>query len=223
MLSIVIPTYNTGMALKKTIESLVPPPYAREIIIVDGGSSDNTVEIAEEMGARVVFSEKGRGQQLKIGAMSAKGDWLLFLHADTSLPKDWGQEVCDFVARECVRQHAGYFTFALDDNHTAAKRLEKIVSWRCRMLGLPYGDQGLLISRDLYKEVGGFADIPLMEDDDIVRRIGKSRLNQLSVKAVTSAKRYQHDGYVKRMMRNVTCLTLYFLGLSPKKIVKLYG
>jgi len=175
-----------------------------------------------KLDVKTIAADKGRGRQLKDGAEAASGDWLLFLHADTVLPKDWGIEVCAFVAKEGVRQHAGYFTFALDDDDRAAKRLEKIVSWRCRLLGLPYGDQGLLISRDLYNEIGGFSEIPLMEDVDIVRRIGKHRLRQLSSCAVTSATRYQKQGYFKRMMRNLSCLTLYFLGLSPNKIVKLY-
>lgn len=222
MLSIVIPTYNSAKTLSRTIDSLVPPPYAREIIVVDGGSSDETLNIATGLGAGVVSSQKGRGSQLKAGAEAAIGDWLLFLHADTVLPKDWGLNVCGFIAEDAKRQRAGYFTFALDDDNAKAKRLEKIVSWRCRLLGLPYGDQGLLISRTLYDQVGGFSEIPLMEDVDIVRRIGKSRLCQLSTCAHTSAERYQQEGYIKRIMRNLTCLTLYFLGLSPSRIVKLY-
>ncbi|MDV7338279.1 TIGR04283 family arsenosugar biosynthesis glycosyltransferase [Terasakiella sp. A23] len=223
MLSIVIPTYNTSVGLKQTVGSLVPPPYAREIIVVDGGSTDDTLDVAKDLDVKVVKAPKGRGSQLKAGGEAASGDWLLFLHADTILPQDWGLEVCKFIAEEGERQRAGYFTFALDDEDSSAKRLEKIVSWRCRLLGLPYGDQGLLISRNLYDEIGGFSDIPLMEDVDIVRRIGKRRLRQLSARAVTSAIRYRHHGYVKRSLRNFTCLTLYFLGVSPKRIVKLYG
>ncbi len=222
MISIVIPTYNSEKALRRTIESLVPPPYAREIVVVDGGSSDGTIHMADGLGARVVHAPKGRGSQLRAGGQAAVGDWLLFLHADTVLPPDWGRDVSTFIAEDAKRQRAGFFTFALDDEKTSAKRLEKMVSWRCRLLGLPYGDQGLLISRSLYEEVGGFSDIPLMEDVDIVRRIGKSRLCQLSTCAVTSATRYQKQGYLRRSLRNLTCLALYFLGLSPKKIVKLY-
>lgn len=223
MLSIVIPTYNSSVGLKQTVDSLVPPPYAREIVVVDGGSSDDTLAVAKELDVRIVHSQKGRGHQLKAGAEAAVGDWLLFLHADTVLPENWGHEVCSFIAAHGERQEAGYFTFALDDEDEMAQRLEKIVSWRCRLLGLPYGDQGLLISRKLYDDVGGFRDIPLMEDVDIVRRIGKDRLCQLSARAVTSSIRYRQNGYIKRMLRNVTCLTLYFLGVSPDRIVKLYG
>ncbi|SCA57281.1 putative Glycosyl transferase, group 2 family protein [Candidatus Terasakiella magnetica] len=222
MLSIVIPTYNSAMSLKKTIASLVPPPYAREIIVVDGGSSDATLKIAQELADRIVTAPKGRGAQLKAGAEAASGDWLLFLHSDTHLPDHWGAEVASFIAGQSSDVRAGYFTFALDEEHEKAKRLEKIVSWRCRLLGLPYGDQGLLISRDHYDQVGGFSDIPLMEDVDMVRRIGKKHLKQLSVKAVTSAVKYQKEGYLRRMMRNATCLTLYFLGLSPQRILKIY-
>lgn len=223
MLSIVIPTYNSASTLKHTIDSLVPPPYAREIIVVDAGSSDDTRDVALDMGARFVLTGKGRGQQLKAGAQEAIGDWLLFLHSDTLLPPDWGAEVSTFIANQAMRERAGYFTFALDDEDEPAKRLEKIVSWRCRLLGLPYGDQGLLISRELYTQVGGFRDIPLMEDVDIVRRIGKKRLSPLAARAVTSAIRYRQEGYVRRSLRNITCLTLYFLGVSPHKIVKLYS
>ncbi|NVK19701.1 MAG: TIGR04283 family arsenosugar biosynthesis glycosyltransferase [Methylocystaceae bacterium] len=224
MLSIVIPTYNSSVGLKQTVDSLVPPPYAREIVVVDGGSTDDTLAVAQSLDVRIVKSPKGRGHQLAAGAQAAVGDWLLFLHADTVLPENWGQEVCSFIlAHGAGQEEAAYFTFALDDEDERAERLEKIVSWRCRLLGLPYGDQGLLISRKLYEEVGGFREIPLMEDVDIVRRIGKDRLCQLPTRAVTSSVRYRQNGYIKRMLRNVTCLTLYFLGVSPERIVKLYG
>lgn len=222
MLSIIIPTYNSEKTLAQTINSLVPPPYAREVIVVDGGSTDATHDIANKAADKVVVSPKGRGIQLKNGAKAAKGEWLLFLHADTLLPENWGTEVCSFVAKGTQREQAAYFTFALDDDQAAAKRLEKIVSWRSRILGLPYGDQGLLISRHLYDQVGGFNDMVLMEDVDIVRRIGKKRLRQLSARAMTSAVRYRQHGYIRRSLRNLTCLGLFFLGLSPNRIVKLY-
>jgi len=222
MLSIIIPTYNSADWLEKTLQGLVPPPYAREIIVVDGGSDDDTQEIAKKYGDHVITASKGRGSQLRAGAEQACGDWLLFLHADTVLDTGWGVEVCRFIAESSGRPCAGYFTFALDDAAIAARRLERIVLWRNRVLGLPYGDQGLLISRQHYNEIGGFYDYPLMEDVDIVRRIGKKRLSRLNCKAQTSAQKYNKNGYIARVMRNVTCLSLYFLGLSPHKIVKLY-
>jgi len=222
MLSIVIPTYNSAAGLEKTLQRLVPPPYAREIIVVDGGSCDETLEIARRYGDQVVSCPKGRGTQLRFGATQASGDWMLFLHSDTQLQTGWGSDVCAFIAQSSGAHRAGYFSFALDDERISARRLEKIVAWRSRVLGLPYGDQGLLISRDHYDRIGGFRDIPLMEDVDIVRRIGRKHLYPLSSAALTSAVKYQQNGYARRMLRNVACLSLYFLGLSPHTIVKLY-
>ncbi len=222
MLSIVIPTYNSSESLEATIQALVTPPYVREVIVVDGGSHDGTQDIAQQQADRLVTAEKGRGSQLRAGAQAAKGDWLLFLHADTVLEQNWGREVSNFIAANGAQDRAAYFTFALDDESDEARRLEKIVCLRCRLLGLPYGDQGLLIRRAHYEKIGGFRDIPLMEDVDIVRRIGKKHLHGLATRALTSAQKYRKLGYGRRMARNVFCLSLYFLGISPQRILKFY-
>jgi hypothetical protein len=118
---------------------------------------------------------------------------------------------------------AGYFDLALDDNAPAARRLERIVAWRCRVLALPYGDQGLLISRRLYDAVGGFAAIPLMEDVDLVHRLGRNRLRPIGAMMLASARRYRRDGYLRRPLRNLCCLALYVAGVSPARIAKIYG
>src|SRR5439155_10555591 len=118
---------------------------------------------------------------------------------------------------------AGYFDFALDDPGPAARRLERIVAWRCRALALPYGDQGLLISRSLYDAVGGFARMPLMEDVDLVRRLGRRRLARIGGPCIASPRRYRRGGYWRRPLRNLFCLSLYFAGVSPYRIVRLYG
>jgi hypothetical protein len=117
---------------------------------------------------------------------------------------------------------AGYFAFALDDRSPAARRLERIVAWRSRALALPYGDQGLLIARALYDRAGGFRAIPLMEDVDLVRRLGRRRLAPLGVPLYASARRYRRDGYVGRMLRNMLCLSLYFMRVPPRRIVRIY-
>jgi hypothetical protein len=126
------------------------------------------------------------------------------------------------AARE-NRERAAYFRYALDDDAPAARRLERVVAWRCRRLGLPYGDQGLLLSRALYDAVGGYRPIVLMEDVDIVRRLGRARLAALDHKAVTSAARYRRDGYLRRSARNLVCLSAWFLGVDPRRIARLYG
>ena len=117
---------------------------------------------------------------------------------------------------------AGYFRFALDSPDPRARRLERLVAWRCRTFGLPYGDQGLLIHRDLLREIGGVRPLPLMEDVDLVRRLGRHRLVALQADAVTSAAKWETEGYLRRSARNLTCLTLWFAGVPPSLIQRLY-
>lgn len=225
-LSIIIPTLNAGEGLRRCL-----PPLAafdalnlvHEVIFADGGSTDDTLAVAEAAGARIVSSEKGRGQQLAAGAEAAQGRWLLFLHADTALERRWQEVVWPFMSDPDNRKRAGHFRFRLDDARNRAKLLERLVAMRVGLFGLPYGDQGLLISRDFYREIGGYKSMPLMEDVDIVRRIGRRHLSRLASDAVTSASRYSHDGYLLRPIRNFLCLSLYFLGVSPRVIAKLYG
>jgi len=128
-----------------------------------------------------------------------------------------------FVAAPGAVGRAGYFAFALDDASPAARRLERIVAWRCRALGLPYGDQGLLIARGLYQAVGGFAALPLMEDVEFARRLGRRRLVPLDALAYASARRYRVGGYIRRPLRNLLCLALYFIGVPARHIARLYG
>jgi rSAM/selenodomain-associated transferase 2 len=226
MLSVIVPTLNAGERLYDCLVALrsgVGSGLIEEIIVVDGGSDDDTVRIAKRGGARVERSAAGRGRQLGHGALRAVGDWFLFLHADTVLAPDWLFAVEQFVEEAGNIRRAGYFRFRLDDDNPAARRLERIVAWRSRTLGLPYGDQGLLLSRPLYADVGGFRPLPLMEDVDLVRRVGKKRLVALGVDAVTSAARYRRHGYLARSLRNLSCLGLYFLGVPPGALVRLYG
>jgi hypothetical protein len=148
---------------------------------------------------------------------------MLFLHADCRLGRGWEAAVAGFLAAPEATGRAGYFDFALDDAAPAARRLEQIVAWRCRVLALPYGDQGLLISRSLYRAVGGFAPLPLMEDVDLVRRLGRGRLARIGARCLSSPKRYRRDGYWRRPLRNLFCLSLYFAGVRPDRIARLYG
>lgn len=220
MLSIVIPTLNAAATLPATLAALGERPPDSEIIVSDGLSADATPAIARGAGVRTVESVRGRGMQFAAGAVAARGDWLLFLHADTLLVPGWAAVVRRFCAAGSRR--AAYFRFMLDDDAAAARRLEALVAWRCRRLGLPYGDQGLLISMDLYREVGGFHALPLMEDVHLVRRLGCDRLVGLDHPAITSAARYE-GGYLRRSLRNLSCLALYFAGVPPARIVRLYG
>ena len=224
-LSIIIASLNAATTLARTLASLTEAAAAMdtETIVVDGGSSDTTTTIANAGGANVIATARGRGRQLAAGAKAARGRWLIFLHADTVLEPFWSTTATTFMAVRSNFLRAGYFKLALDDQVPAARRIERFANWRSRTFGLPYGDQGLLMSRTLYNSLGGFSDIPLMEDVDIVRRIGKEKLVELPATATTSADRYKRDGYVLRPLRNLTLLSLYFLGVPPNQLVKLYG
>ncbi|MGD9968757.1 MAG: TIGR04283 family arsenosugar biosynthesis glycosyltransferase [Hyphomonadaceae bacterium] len=215
--SIIIPALNAGGSIGATLASAAG---VDEIIVIDGGSSDATVAAAEAAGARVIVTARGRGRQLAAGAVAARSDWLLFLHADTVLAPEWLGVAHEHMASG--RGTAAAFRFALDDSSWQARLLERGVDLRTRWLGLPYGDQGLLIDRELYDELGGYRPIPIMEDVDLVRRIGAKRLIQLECAAITSATRWRRRGWVRQSLGNQICLALYFLGVSPEHIRRLY-
>jgi rSAM/selenodomain-associated transferase 2 len=221
--SVVIPTLNAADTLAGLVEQLQASPIVKEIVVADGGSSDETTAIARTTSTQVIAAPRGRGIQLAVGADAAAGDWLLFLHADCRLSPDWEAAVAAFLAAPEATSRAGYFDFALDDSAPAARRLERIVAWRSRALALPYGDQGLLIARGLYRAVGGFAPLPLMEDVDLVRRLGRRRLARIGTHCISSPRRYRRGGYWRRPLRNLLCLSLYFAGVPPRRIARLYG
>jgi rSAM/selenodomain-associated transferase 2 len=223
LVSAVIPTLNAAATLPAVLRTLRSEPLIREVVISDGGSADETIAIAGAAGARVIAAPRGRGTQLAAGAATASSDWLLFLHADCLPGPNWAEAVGAFITVQQAAARAGYFDLALDDPAPAARRLERIVAWRCRLLALPYGDQGLLIGRGLYDAVGGFAPLPLMEDVDLARRLGRRRLRPIGVCCIVSARRYIRDGYLRRPLRNLLCLSLYFVGLPPERIMRLYG
>jgi rSAM/selenodomain-associated transferase 2 len=219
--TVVIPTLNAAPTLAVTLASLVVPDgqIQAEILVVDGGSNDATCVIAESAGARVITAARGRGIQLAAGVAAVRSPWLLLLHADTRLDPSW---------QDAVRRHtadagrAGYFRFALDSADPRSRSLERAVGWRCSTLALPYGDQGLLIHRDLLTKIGGIRPLPLMEDVDLVRRLGRRRLVPLEARAITSARRWEHDGWRRRSLRNLLCLGLFFAGVPPRWICLLY-
>src|SRR5262249_30057462 len=145
----------------------------------------------------------------------------LLLHADTRLSPNWLKAVGDHMAGSTGR--AGYCRFRLDSAHPQARRMERMVAWRCRFFALPDGDQGLLIHRGLLREVGGMRTLPLMEDVDLVCRLGRRRLKPLPISAITSAEKWQRQGWYRRSLRNLLCLALYFAGIPPRLIIRLYA
>jgi len=222
-ISIIIPTLNAGPRLSATIEALeeVRETLAVELIVVDGGSTDDTRMRAAAAGATVIEAPRGRATQLSVGAREASGRWLLFLHADTTLEPFWSTTITSFMRAKGNVLKAAYFTFALDDASSAARRVEGMANWRARKLGLPQGGQGLFLSRTKYASLVGYLDLPIMEDVDIARRIGKENLVELPATATTSAETYRRGGYTLRQLRNFTLLALYFLGVPPRRLVRL--
>lgn len=229
MISVVIPALNAQATLPETLTALIPAAVeglVREVIVVDGGSADLTRQLADSAGADVITANPGRGGQLLAGAARSKHPWFLFLHADTVLDTGWEREAWHFIDRVDTgkaKLAAAAFRFALDDDGAAPRILERLVRLRCAVLRWPYGDQGLLIPRRLYDEVGGYKSLPVMEDIDLTRRLGARRLKFLRARAVTSAQRYQSEGYVQRAFRNQMCLLMYALNIPAARISQFYG
>ena len=220
--SIVIPVLNAGAALPATLTALAEGLEAgliRELIFSDGGSGDGIEALAEAAGAVLVQGPPGRGGQLARGAGVAQGDWLLFLHADTHLGPGWARAVLDHICHHGAQ--AGYFRLAFRSDARAARRVAGWANWRSRVFGLPYGDQGLLVRRAEYDAVGGYPDIPLMEDVAMARAL-KGRLRALEATAFTSAARYQSRGWLRRGGRNLITLVRYLAGADPVRLARFY-
>lgn len=229
MISVIIPTLNAASTLPETLSALIPAAVeglVREVIVVDGGSTDSTERIADAAGVEFVKAATGRGQQLAAGAARGRFNWLLFLHADTVMNEGWIREAALFMRAVDEGKRpasAAAFRFKLDDAGAKPRTLEALVRVRCALLRLPYGDQGLLIPRSLYNEVGGYRPLSIMEDVDLVRRLGRSRVSMLETAALTSAERYRRDGYLARTLRNQSCLMAYFAGIPVERIARRYA
>jgi len=220
-LSIVIPTLNSANDLPDTLASLIEGLDAglvRDLIVSDGGSGDATVLMAGDVGAHVVTGLAGRGGQLQRGAAAAKGDWMLFLHADTHLPAGWAGVVSNHIANH---KTAGYFRLKFRASGIAPVIVAGWANLRSR-LGLPYGDQGLLISAALYRDKGGYADIALMEDVAMARQL-RGCLTRLPATATTGAEKYLGQGWFWRGALNLWTLARYALGVSPQKLARHYN
>ncbi len=225
MISVIIPTLNAEAYLAQALAPLVEAAadgLVKQVIVADGGSGDATLAIAEAAGCDIVMSQKGRARQMIAGADAARAPWLLFLHADTVLERTWLAETHAFITRAGAATRAAAYTFAFDDDSAPARRVQYWARARATILKLPYGDQGLLISRQLYDALGGYRDIGLMEDVDIVRRIGVARLTILKSCAVTSADKYRRDGFSRRAWRNLGLLARYYCGADPNTLAQGY-
>lgn len=227
-ISVVIPALNAEARIAACLTSLAVAKKSgliAETLVVDAGSTDRTVEIAQPFSAKIISAPPGRGGQLQKGAAAAKAAWLLFLHADTALGADWEKEVFDFIHSECCE--VGTFTLRFDQPGVAPSIVAKGAMIRTKICKLPYGDQGLLISRRLYNALGGYHDMPLFEDVDLMQRLRKIRgrraLHVFHANAITSAERYERAGYARQVAGNMWRLLRYSIGVAPKAIAKTYS
>jgi rSAM/selenodomain-associated transferase 2 len=218
-ISVIVPTLNAGIGLHHTLMCLMEAVDAgliREVIVSDAGSDDQTLQIAKDWGAKIVNGLPSRGGQLRRGCAIAKGEWLLVLHADTVLSDGW----TSVLAQHLRTDLAGWFSLKFDAGGMQGKIVALWANLRSRM-GLPYGDQGLLIPRQLYDAVGGYLDVPLMEDVALARAL-KGQLRRLDAVAITSAEKYQKQGWLRRGARNLWTLARYFAGVSPDTLSDSY-
>lgn len=222
-ISVIIPTLNATPGLRETMLSLMEGLDAglvRELILTDGGSTDGVEKMADFVGAELVIGEAGRGGQLKRGAERAEGDWLLVLHADTWMPEGWAEAVVQHLAKSYDKA----LVFSLSFRDAKGFWPKMTAGWanlRTKRFDLPYGDQALLISRELYDEIGGYADMPLMEDVDLARRLkGKIVLSPLRVR--TDPSRYRTSGWWRQGARNLFRLLRFRLGADPATLSRGY-
>ena len=218
--SVIIPTLNEERQILATLDS-VHQHQPREVIVVDGGSTDATVRLASQRSARVINSKPGRAGQMNAGAAMADGQVLLFLHADTRLPPKWLSVVLDALRRPEVA--AGSFRFSISGAFPGKSFVEWTTGLRSKWLQRPYGDQGLFLKCSLFEELGGFADLPIMEDYEFVRRLRRrGRIITAAEPAVTSARRWQRLGVFRTTLLNQLVVAGYHLGVHPQKLAALY-
>lgn len=224
MISVIIPTLNAAKTLPETLTALVPAAvegFVREVIVCDGGSQDGTEAIADAVGAEFIRSAAGQGQQLALGASRAHSPWLLFLQPDTTLDAGWMRDASVFMRAVDEGKRpvsAAAFRLKLDAAGTAPRLVEMLNRLRCSLLRLPHGDQGLLIPRALYNDAGGYRALSIMADVDLVRRLGRGRISMLDTPVLTSAERYQREGYLAQTLRDQSRLMAYFAGIPVERI-----
>jgi rSAM/selenodomain-associated transferase 2/rSAM/selenodomain-associated transferase 1 len=213
--SIIIPTLNEAALIGRTIRAVLRPGV--EVIVADGGSTDGTREIAAASGALVIEAPPGRGSQLNAGAARARGSVLLFLHADTLLPPDYLDAVCRAMADPRVA--VGAFRLRIDRRGILLRLVETGVRIRCALFRMPYGDQALFLRPDSLRRLGGFAEIPLMEDIDLAHRAGAiGTIRVVRDAVITSGRRWESAGVLRMTLINLSCLVGFRLGISPAQL-----
>ncbi|MBA4392926.1 MAG: hypothetical protein C0407_05180 [Desulfobacca sp.] len=219
-ISIIIPTLNEAATIPFTL-ARIPKHPSIEVIVVDGGSQDRTQELASSWGAEVLSSSRGRARQMNTGAGQAKGRFLLFLHADTLLPEGFTDHIYQILSRP--ENSAGAFRLKFDPPLSGLKLIEKMANWRAKVLQLPYGDQAIFLRADQFRALKGFTEIPIMEDVDLIRRLGRQgRIVIAPVSVITSSRRWKDSGAWRTTLKNQVALAGFWAGISSNRLARWY-
>jgi rSAM/selenodomain-associated transferase 2 len=223
-ISVVIPVFQEQDLINEAIERIrgLASGATAEIIVVDGGTEAETLAVVRDDDVKRIASERGRGKQMNEGAAAAKGDVLLFLHVDTQLPPDGLQRITSLM--EEARFSAGAFDLAISATGLSYRIIERAASLRSRLTGIPYGDQAIFVRRNCFMSLGGYKEMPIMEDVDLMRRVRRDgrRIGFIREKVRTSARRWEKEGVVRCTCRNWTIMMLYLLGVPPERLAAWY-
>jgi len=222
-LSIIVPVLNEEAGIADMLQNLSElRARSAEVIVVDGGSRDRTVALAQPLCDRLVVTPRGRAAQMNAGAGAAHGDVLLFLHADTRLPADADRLVCDGLAAS--GRTWGRFDVRIDGRHPLLPVIAAMMNLRSRVTGIATGDHAIFVDRSAFAAVGGFPDIALMEDIVLSRRLKRlGRPLCLRARALTSGRRWEKHGVVRTILTMWRLRLAFFLGAEPKKLASSYG
>lgn len=226
--SVIIPVLNEASVINHAVEHVhhiggeIGAHFDFEIIVVDGDAEGRTINAVKHTGAQTITSRKGRGSQMNAGAARAQGDILIFLHTDTKLPGDAFTDISDAIHQR--NYDAGAFNLGIESDRFAYRMIEKMVSIRSGITKIPYGDQAIFVKKEVFTKLGGFQEIPLMEDVEFMRRLKKSGFSicVLTKKVKTSPRRWEDEGIFYCTIRNWLLISLYLAGVRPEKLVRFY-
>ena len=223
-ISIIIPVLGESSTINQTIGHLYHLKFSQyaEIIVIDGNPEMDTIRVIADSRAKKEVAKKGRGSQMNKGADIAAGDILVFLHEDTTLEHHALKSIIDVMHHKSVV--GGAFDLGIRSRKAVFRIIEKTVFIRSRIMKLPYGDQALFIKRKFFYQIGGFREIPIMEDVDLIRRIKKNggKMAMISSKVQTSPRRWEREGVLYCTVRNWILVSLFFIGVSPFKLARFY-
>jgi len=221
-LSIVVPMLNEEHAIAATLLALRAGAPDSEIIVVDGGSSDRSLDVADSICDLAFTAERGRARQMNAGAARSGGDIIAFVHADTIVPPSFARDIAAAMADERVA--GGRFDVRLDDPHPLCVLIGFLMSLRSRVSRTATGDQAIFVRRHIFDSLGGFPDFPICEDLDFARRMKRvGRVACLRAKVTASARRWRRGGILRTVFRMWTIRTLYLAGVSPARLARHYS